>query len=159
MVAADIDTAHRRYHGGPIVELVLAAADRWQGWQAMTTVGRANAGCRAWSAAVAASVAALMLLACKAIAQDAVRVRGTIEEVADGVYTVRTRDERRLKLRLAPNASIAASVKSSLADIRPGLYIGVAAVAGANGSLRALEAHIFDAAEGHRAWDLLPDST
>jgi hypothetical protein len=67
-------------------------------------------------------------------------------------------------LRLAPTASVAASIKSTLSDIRPGLYIGVAALPQANGTLHALEVHIFDetmrgTAEGHRPWDLLPEST
>ena len=59
---------------------------------------------------------------------------------------------------------MAASIKSTLSDIRPGLYIGVAALPQANGTLHALEVHIFDetmrgTAEGHRPWDLLPEST
>lgn len=99
-----------------------------------------------------------------AFAQDVVRVRGTIEAVSGGVYSVRTRDNALVKLALAPGAGVAASVRSSLADIRPGLYIGIAALSQADGSLHALEAHIFDesmrgTAEGHRAWDLLSKST
>jgi hypothetical protein len=94
-----------------------------------------------------------------------VRLRGTIEEVtADDGYVIRTRDGIVVKLRLAANSSVAASVKSSLSDIQTGLYIGIAAMPQADGSLRALEAHIFDesmrgTAEGHRSWDLLPRST
>lgn len=99
-----------------------------------------------------------------AIAQDTVRVRGTIEHVDGDVYVVKDRTDRVLRVRLAANAGIAASVRSSLTDIRPGLYVGVAALPQADGTLRALEAHIFDesmrgTAEGHRAWDLLPNST
>jgi hypothetical protein len=92
-------------------------------------------------------------------------VRGTIDEVnGDGIYVIRTRDDTILKLRLTADTSVAASGKSSLADIKPGLFIGVAAVPQADGALRALEVHIFDesmrgTAEGHRAWDLLPKST
>ena len=99
-----------------------------------------------------------------AVAQDTVRIRGTIENEAGGVYFVRTRDNKLVMLKLAPNAGVAASIKSSLSDIQTGLYIGIAALPQADGSLRALEAHIFDetmrgTAEGHRAWDLLPKST
>ncbi len=99
----------------------------------------------------------LMLMTGTAVlAQDTVRIRGTIEKVAGDVYSVRTRDDKLVMLKLAPSAGVAASVKSSLSDIRPGLYIGIAALAQADGSLRALEAHIFDetmggTAEGHRA--------
>jgi uncharacterized protein with PQ loop repeat len=98
------------------------------------------------------------------VAQDTVRIRGTIETEASGVYSVRTRENKLVLLKLAPSAGVAASIKSSLSDIQPGLYIGIAALPQADGSLRALEAHIFDetmrgTAEGHRAWDLLPKST
>src|SRR5262245_8073691 len=69
-----------------------------------------------------------------------------------------------VKLTLAANASIAASVKSTLSDIKPGSYVGVAALPQADGSQRALEVHIFHESmrgtgEGHRPWDLLPKST
>ena len=98
------------------------------------------------------------------VSQDTVRVRGIIERVDGDVYFVKDRADQVLRVKLATNAGVAASVKSSLADIRPGLYIGIAALPQSDGTLRALEAHIFDesmrgTAEGHRAWDLLPKST
>ena len=104
-----------------------------------------------------------LMMGTAVLAQDTVRIRGTIEKEAGGVYSVRTRDVELVMLKLAPSGGVAASV-SSLSDIRPGLYIGIAALAQAEGSLRALEVHIFDetmrgTAEGHRAWDLLPKST
>jgi hypothetical protein len=107
---------------------------------------------------------ALSITAGIASAQDVVRVRGTIERVESGVYVVKVRDGRTLRLTLAPDGGVAASVKSALADIRPGVFIGVAALPQADGSLRALEAHIFHdsmrgTGEGHRPWDLLPKST
>jgi hypothetical protein len=106
----------------------------------------------------------LTLMSAAAFAQDPMRVRGTIEDVSGGVYSVRTRDNTLVRLKLDPNAGVAAAVKSLLTDIRPGLYIGIAALPQPDGTLRALEAHIFDesmrgTAEGHRAWDLLPKST
>ena len=69
-----------------------------------------------------------------------------------------------MKLTLAPNAGVAASIKSALSDIKRGSYIGIAALPQADGSQRALEVHIFHEAmrgtgEGHRPWDLLPKST
>jgi hypothetical protein len=114
--------------------------------------------------AVAVAALALLLTAAKASAQEPVRIRGSIESLADGVYSIRTRENKAVKLRLAPTASVAASVKSTLSDITPGVYIGVAALPQADGTLRALEVHIFDetmrgTGEGHRPWDLLPEST
>ena len=106
----------------------------------------------------------LALAATSASAQDTLRVRGQIESVVGQVYSIRTRDNRLVIVRLASNAGIAASVKSALSDIAPGSFIGVAAEPQADGTLRALEAHIFHESmrgtgEGHRAWDLLPKST
>jgi hypothetical protein len=107
----------------------------------------------------------LFLAGTAVVAQDVVRVRGTIERVESGAYIVKARDgTTRLKLTLAPNAGVAASIRSTLSDIKSGSYIGVAALPQANGTLRALEVHIFHESmrgtgEGHRPWDLLPQST
>jgi hypothetical protein len=98
------------------------------------------------------------------VAQDMVRVRGTIERVEGSVYIVKARDGSSLKLTLAPDAGVAASLKSALSDIKSGSYIGVAALPLPDGSQRALEVHIFHESmrgtgEGHRPWDLQPKST
>lgn len=55
-------------------------------------------------------------------------------------------------------------VKASLADIKQDLFVGVTAMPEADGSLSALEVHIFPApmrgtGEGHYSWDLRPKST
>jgi hypothetical protein len=109
-------------------------------------------------------IAGLASTPAPASAQETVRVRGVIERVDGTVYVVKGRDGRSLKLTLAPNAGVAASVKSALSDIKSGSYIGVAALPQADGTLRALEVHIFHESmrgtgEGHRAWDLQPKST
>jgi hypothetical protein len=99
-----------------------------------------------------------------ASAQDTVRVRGVIVRIDGGAYIVRSRDGNQLRLTLAANAGVAASVKSALSDIKPGSYIGVAALPLPDGSQRALEVHIFHesmrgSGEGHRSWDMQPKST
>src|SRR5262245_32584086 len=99
-----------------------------------------------------------------ASAQDSVRVRGVIERLDGNAYIVKARGGSQLKLTLAANAGVAASVKSALSDIKPGSYIGVAALPLPDGSQRALEVHIFHESmrgtgEGHRSWDLQPNST
>jgi len=105
-----------------------------------------------------------LLFAGVAAAEETVRVRGTIERVEGNAYGIKARDGRMLKVALATNASVAASVKSTLSDIKPGSYVGVAALPQDDGSQRALEVHIFHESmrgtgEGHRPWDLLPKST
>ena len=107
-----------------------------------------------------------ILAAPMAWAQDAppVRVRGTIERVDGSIYVVKARDGAELKLTLADNPQIAGIVKASLSDIKQGVFVGVTAMPQADGSLSALEVHIFTEAmrgtgEGHYPWDLRPQST
>ena len=99
-----------------------------------------------------------------ALAQDTVRVRGTIESIDGSTYAIKSRDGADLKVALTDNAQIAAVVKASLADIKQGLFVGVTAMPQADGSHSALEVHIFPEAmrgtgEGHYSWDLRPQST
>lgn len=99
-----------------------------------------------------------------ALAQDTVRVRGTIDRVDSDTYFVKARDGAELKLKLAPNASVVSLTQASLADIKQGSYVGVAGLPLPDGSQKALEVHIFPEAmrgvgDGHRGWDLQPSST
>jgi Domain of unknown function (DUF5666) len=99
-----------------------------------------------------------------ALAQDTVRVRGTIESVDGSTYLIKARDGAELKVALADKAQVAAVVKASLTDIKQGLFVGVTAMPQADGSLSAVEVHIFPEAmrgtgEGHYSWDLRPKST
>jgi len=113
---------------------------------------------------LAAAAVASMALASSAWAQDTVRVRGTIERVDGPVYLVKSRDGSELKVTLADNALVVGIVKASLADIKPGSFVGVTGMPQPDGSQKALEVHIFPEAmrgtgEGHRPWDLRPQST
>src|SRR6478735_6883159 len=99
-----------------------------------------------------------------ALAQDTVRVRGTIERIDGSTYVVKARDGAELKVALADNPQIAGVVKASLSDIKQGSFVGVTAMPKADGSQSALEVHIFPEAmrgtgEGHYPWDLQPQST
>ncbi len=99
-----------------------------------------------------------------ALAQDTVRVRGTIERIDGSTYVVKARDGAELKVTLADNPQIAGVVKASLSEIKQGSFVGVTAMPQADGSQRALEVRIFPEAmrgtgEGHYPWDLRPQST
>jgi hypothetical protein len=111
-------------------------------------------------------VVAAILAAAPAWAQDSppVRVRGTIERVDGQNFVVKVRDGSELKISLADNAMVVALVKASLADIKPGTFVGVTGMPQPDGSQRAVEVHIFPEAmrgigEGHYGWDLRPQST
>jgi hypothetical protein len=69
-----------------------------------------------------------------------------------------------LTLGVAENLSVSEVVPIEPGAIRPGSYIGTAAMPAADGSLSALEVLVFPeaargTAEGHTAWDLQPGST
>jgi len=109
-----------------------------------------------------------LALAGAALAQNAplVAVRATIEAVADdgASLSVRTRSGEAATVRLTPSTSVTLVVPAALADVKPGLFIGVAALPGAEGAQNALEVHIFPEAmrgtgEGFRPFDLAPGST
>jgi hypothetical protein len=107
---------------------------------------------------------ALVFAASTTWAQDTVRVRGTIERVEGQTLVVKSRDGAELKVVLADNVLVVALVKASLADIKQGSFVGVTGMPQADGSQKAVEVHIFPEAmrgtgEGHRPWDLRPQST
>ena len=105
-----------------------------------------------------------LFLTTAANAQTPVRVRGTIERVDGPTYVVKARDGTELKVTLADNAQVTALTKASLGDIKQGSFVGITAMPQTDGSQRAVEVHIFPeamrgAGEGHRPWDLSPNST
>jgi Domain of unknown function (DUF5666) len=115
-------------------------------------------------AGIALGALTMIVSGAAALAQDTVRVRGAIESIDGSTYVIKARDGAELKVALADKAQIAAVVKASLADIKQGLFVGVTAMPQADGSLSALEVHIFPEAmrgtgEGHYSWDLRPKST
>src|SRR5262245_18808700 len=115
-------------------------------------------------AGVGLGVLVMMVSGATTLAQDTVRVRGTIERLDGSTYVVKARDGAELKVALADNPQIAGVVTASLSDIKQGSFVGVTAMPRADGSQSALEVHIFPEAmrgtgEGHYPWDLRPQST
>jgi len=105
-------------------------------------------------------------LAMAALAQTAapVRVRGTIDAVDAKTMTVTARDGQKVTLAVAPDIGVTAIIATSITDIKPGSYIGTAAMPQADGTLLAREIQVFPESmrgvgEGHRPWDLEPQST
>jgi hypothetical protein len=108
-----------------------------------------------------AAVAATSALA---QAPNMVRVRGTIQSVNGDNLTVKTRDGATATVKLADKAPIRTVVKKSVADVKQGLFVGITAMPQPDGTQKAVEIHIFPEAlrgtgEGHRPWDLMPNST
>ena len=111
--------------------------------------------------AAAAVLAALGLSG--ASAQQTMRIRGTIEKVDGNTVVVKAADGTAHTLTLTANAAIVGVVKASLAEIKPGSFVGSAAMPQPDGSQKALEVHIFaesqrGTGEGHRPYTI-PNST
>jgi len=109
------------------------------------------------------AICAILVMSAAANAQTT-RLRGTIETVSGDSFTMRTRDGEQASVRLKAPYWIGALVKAQLSDIKPGLFIGTAAVPGEGGALKAMEVHIFaetmrGTGEGYRPFDLAPQSS
>jgi len=109
---------------------------------------------------------ALALLATVALAQNAptMRLRGTIEKVEPTTIVLKERSGETMTLALADNVTLTEVLPVDPATIQSGVFVGTAALPGADGALSALEVLVFPEAmrgtgEGHSQWDLQPGST
>ena len=110
--------------------------------------------------------AACLAFAAGAVAQPppSVRVAGTVESFDGHVLTIKSAKFGEVKINLTDNAAVFGVSKATLADIKPGSYIGVGAMPQADGSQRAIQVTVFaevqrGLGEGHRPWDARPNST
>ena len=94
-----------------------------------------------------------------------VRVRGEITKVEGNTLSVKSRTGENLTVKLAEPMRVSAMVKSSLADIKEGTFIGVSAMPQPDGTQKAYGIHIFlEAQKGvvpdrFSDWDGRPGST
>ncbi len=112
---------------------------------------------------VAAASFALIFIALPASAQETVRIRGTIESVDGPIYVVKNRDGAEVRLTVTDKPLIVAIVKSTMADLKPGMFVGSTGTTQPDGTQKAIEVHIFPesmrgAGEGHYDWDLRPNA-
>jgi hypothetical protein len=104
-----------------------------------------------------ALVAAFAVSSATAQQPQAVRIAGMVEGVDGAVVTVK-QPSGEAKVNLAGNTAVMAVAKGTLADIKPGSYLGVGATPQADGSQKAIRVVIFHesqrgAGEGFRPWD------
>ena len=88
-----------------------------------------------------------------------VRVRGSVVSLEGSKLVVHAKDGKDVTVNLADNFAALAVVKSSMADIKEGTFIGTATVTQPDSSLRSLEVVVFPdkmrgTGEGHYPWDL-----
>jgi hypothetical protein len=116
------------------------------------------------------SLAAAFLLATAALAPAPAQsappniIRDEIAGVDGANLAVRTREGESIRLNLKDGQRIDAVIPADLSDIKPGVFVGAAAMPAEDGALRAMEVHIFPEAargqgEGFRSFDLAPGSS
>ncbi|RYB05083.1 DUF5666 domain-containing protein [Lichenibacterium ramalinae] len=109
-------------------------------------------------------LAALSLTGGAALAQSATKIRGTVVSLDAEALHLKDAAGTEVTVALPASSTVTALVPARLADVTPGSFIGAAAETAADGRLVAKEVHIFPesmrgAGEGHRAFDLGPNST
>ncbi|MGV8920673.1 MAG: DUF5666 domain-containing protein [Pseudomonas sp.] len=116
-----------------------------------------------------AVVAATLLNIGWAQADDAppvqrIGVRGAIAALDGDTLKVHTTRGEDVTVNLTKDTQVRGVTLAQISDIKPGSYIGTAAVPGPDGTLKALEVHVFPPSmagtgDGHRAFDLTKDSS
>ena len=107
---------------------------------------------------------ALCVAAGVAFAQTPAHLRGTVASLTGDVLVVKRKGGEDATVALDPGLRVTAVVPSSLGEVKPGSFIGTAARTEPDGTLKALEVHVFPEAmrgtgEGHTPFDLGPKST
>jgi hypothetical protein len=96
--------------------------------------------------------------------QPTQRLSGTIERVMGNFIFATGRDGSAITIKLADNVTVTAVMKATVADIKPGDYIGSGAVPQADGTQKAVEVHIFarpqaDGGHHYAGWYGAPNGT
>jgi hypothetical protein len=105
----------------------------------------------------------LFVVLCAAIAsaQAQNRIRGTITGVAGDALIVRTAEGRDVQVQLTPDAQVSTPKAATLADFKPGSYVGVTSLRNSDGRLVARRVHALppQVPSGHiPKWDSMPDA-
>lgn len=99
----------------------------------------------AMSSRFAGAVLSYLFLCCSAFAADNVSrpTRGTIESVNGNSVQIITRQGEKLDVKLTNQTKINSITKAKISDIKANSFIGTAAAPQADGTLKALEVHVF----------------
>jgi hypothetical protein len=108
----------------------------------------------------------LSLAASTSFAQQppTVRVAGTLESFDGHVLAIKSPKLGAVKVTLTGDATVFGVSKATIADVKPGAYIGVGAMPQPDGSQRAIQVTVFapvqrGLGEGFRPWSARPNST
>ncbi|PBJ22925.1 hypothetical protein BSF44_28140 [Pseudomonas sp. ACN8] len=91
-------------------------------------------------------------------------VRGEITGVSQDALKVHANSGENVMINLTKDTKVRAVTLANIEDIKPGSYIGSAAIPQEDGSLKALEVHVFPpelagSGDGHRPFDLVKGSS
>ncbi|MGH6727426.1 MAG: hypothetical protein ACREB8_12905 [Pseudolabrys sp.] len=113
-----------------------------------------------------AIAAAILAAGAAAYAQQpaTLRVSGTVASFDGSVLAINSPKLGAAKVNLTGDVAVFGVSKATVADIKPGAYIGVGAMPQPDGSQRAIQVTVFaevqrGLGEGHRPWDARPNST
>jgi hypothetical protein len=92
------------------------------------------------------------------------RVRGTLDQVSGNTLTIKARNGTPTTVQLKDSAPVIATVKGSMSDIQENSFVGITAMPQPDGTIKAVEVHVFaeplrGIGEGHYPWDLMPNSS
>ncbi len=96
--------------------------------------------------------------------QQSMRVSGTVESFDGHVLAIKSDKLGEVKVNLTGDVAVFGVSKATVADVKPGAFIGVGAMPQPDGSQRAIQVTVFaevqrGLGEGHRPWDAQPNST
>ena len=105
-----------------------------------------------------------MAAVCAAQTPERRRIRGVIDAIDAHAMRVVSAGDDKVTLQLTDATTVTIIAPISVEAIKPGSFIGTAAVTQADGTMKALEIQVFPesmrgAGEGHRPYDLGPDSS
>ena len=93
-----------------------------------------------------------------------VRLRGTVESVAGDQLQLTLRNKKQANVTLPQDLRVTWLLTAPIDDIQPGSYVGTAATAQPDGTLKAMEVQVFPPSmrgvgEGTHPWDMGADSS
>src|ERR1700746_2870230 len=119
----------------------------------------------AWLWGVSVGLAVSVLGGSLVLAQDAPpRVRGTLDQVNGNALAIKARNGTSTTAQLKGDAPVIVVEKGAISDIKDNSFVGITAMAQPDGTIKAVEVHVFaeplrGTGEGHYPWDLMPNST
>ncbi len=104
-----------------------------------------------WGIAIGA--AACIFGTAAAFAQDTpARVRGTLDKMDGNNLTIQTRSGKEATVTLKDGAPVVAVTKGAMSDIKSNTFVGITAMAQSDGTIKAVEVHVFEESGSGSGW-------